>query len=415
MSMSIRTKSTLRARLARSAAVIALVVAASLSQPAPALAQGAFAPVILVNDRAITAWELDQYTRFLTILGQPGDAAAIAEDRLIEDRLRLDAAAALGITTSAQAIEAGMAEFAARANLTTEEFLAAVGEAGVEPATFRAFVEAGLIWRDVVRARFVPRVQITDAEVARALETAPVPPGTRVLMSEIVLRADTPEARETARIVLGRIGGREMTLSQFAARATEISAAPSRERGGALEWLPLDSLPPEAQAAISRTEPGRTSAPVESENSVAVYYLRESRAVPESEAQTAYVGWAEVAISDAGTGARIAASVDTCNDLYGVAPDSSETALRRLNLPESQVPADLTSVFAGLDVHETAIVTRGGVPQLVMICRRGFGTGEEGSRLTDAQVREQLLNRRLAALADTYLAELRAEATIRRP
>ena len=389
--------------------------AAMLAGPPPALAQGAFAPAVLVNDRAITTWELEQYIGFLTILGQPGDVPAIAEERLIEDRLRLDAAAALGLTVSPQAVEAGMAEFAGRAELTTEEFLAAIGQAGVEPATFRAFVEAGLVWRDVIRARFGPRVVVTDAEVQRALALAQVEGGLRVLLSEIVLPAETPEARATARLVLGRMAGREMTEAQFSARATEISAAASRTNGGKLEWLPLEGLPAEAQAVVRRTAPGTTTQPVDTETSVVLFQVRDTRTVSDAEARTTYLDWAEVAVADAGDGARVAAMADTCGDLYGVAPDTSETALRRSNLPESQVPADLAATLAAMDVNDTAIIVRGGAPVLVMLCRRGFGTGEEGTRPTEAQVREQLVNRRLAAMADSYMAELKAEASIRRP
>lgn len=62
----------------------------------PALAQS-FSPAIKVNDRVITEYELDQRMRMLRLFRTPGDIPAQAEEQLIDDRLRLQAAAELGI------------------------------------------------------------------------------------------------------------------------------------------------------------------------------------------------------------------------------------------------------------------------------------------------------------------------------
>ena len=117
-----------------------------------ALAQDAsFSPRLYVNDRAVSNFEVQQRALFLSLLRAPGDVQAEAIKGLIEDRLRSGVAKQQGLTLTAEAVTAGMNEFAARANLTGEQFIAALGQAGVAPETFRDFVSAGLIWRDVVR------------------------------------------------------------------------------------------------------------------------------------------------------------------------------------------------------------------------------------------------------------------------
>ena len=50
-------------------------------------AGGLFAPVLQVDDRVITGYELDQRTRFDEVLHAPGDPAQEARDRLIDDKL----------------------------------------------------------------------------------------------------------------------------------------------------------------------------------------------------------------------------------------------------------------------------------------------------------------------------------------
>ena len=61
---------------------------------------------------------------------------------LIEDRLKLrQPNSELELTE--ETVPGGMKEFASRANLSVEEFTKALGEAGVEPETFRDFRPIG--------------------------------------------------------------------------------------------------------------------------------------------------------------------------------------------------------------------------------------------------------------------------------
>jgi len=136
-------------------AVVAVTGLALTGLGGPVLAQGGtFAPAFTVNGSIVTNFEYDQRRQFLTLLRAPGDIDQAARAALIEDRLRLDAAEQLGITITADQVKAGMEEFASRANLTAEQFVEALKQGGVEAETFRDFVSAGLIWREVVRAKF---------------------------------------------------------------------------------------------------------------------------------------------------------------------------------------------------------------------------------------------------------------------
>lgn len=398
--------------------VLALLaaLAATWSAP-PAAAQGGnpFAPAVYVNDRVITNYELAQYRRFFELLRQPGDLDQVVLDRLIDDRLQLDAARQAGITVTPEEIEAGMAEFAGRANLSTEQFLAAIGQAGVAPETFRAFVEAGVAWRNVVRARFGPRAQPTDAEIDRALAQAEREGGVQVLLSEIVLRVTSEADRRAAVQALERLAGRTMTEEEFAAEARARSASPTRGAGGRLNWTPLAALPPEVAGLVVGLAPGTVSRPLVSGDRVAVFLLRDIAETGTAEAQALAIDWAEYAVADASEAARIAGEIDTCDDLYGVAKGQPEERLRRETLPAAQVPADVAQAIGVLDDNEVLTTfSRGGRPILLMLCSRTHAL-TEGVGPSREQIRNQLIGQRLAAYAEGYLAELRADATIRRP
>ena len=104
-----------------------------------------FAPVRIINDKVISQYELDQRVIFLTLLRQPGDPVEEALRGLTQDKLQLWIGEQFGVTVTPEQILAGMEEFAARANLTPEQFVEAIGQAGMDAESFRDFVKAGLV------------------------------------------------------------------------------------------------------------------------------------------------------------------------------------------------------------------------------------------------------------------------------
>ncbi|WP_413850368.1 peptidylprolyl isomerase [Albidovulum sp.] len=428
--------------------LIPLALAGLTAIAAPAAAQaGKFSPVVIVNDSAVTEYELDQRLRFLTILRAPGDPATEAEKGLVEDRLRIQAAKAAGIMLNDQQVAAGMAEFAGRANLDTEQFVQAIGQAGVAPETFRDFVTAGLAWREVVRARYGEKVTISEAEIDRALSVpAQRGGGPRVLLSEILIPTSggtAIEKRDLAEDLAKSIGSE----AAFAAAARAHSAAPSRANGGQLGWVPVTNLPPQVRQVIAGMGNGQVSPPINLGNAIAIVRLRGLEQGGEITPANLTVDYAQVLIPGGRTPAtlaeaeRIRGEVDTCDDLYRVFKGAPAGTVLRETRALSQVPATIAGELAHLDDNEvSATLTSGNALVFLMLCKRSatlasgaapvvadtsaadaggspaidptLGFGQGPSR---AQVREELVNQRLGALADGWLAELKANAIIRTP
>lgn len=393
---------------------LALAAAIGLAlAPLAAAAQGMFSPRATVNGQAVTNYEFDQRLLMLTLFGAPGDLEAEALDGLIDDRLRKAAAKTLGLKVTPEQVLAGMEEFAARANLTAEEFNAALNGAGVATETFRDFVESGLLWREVVRGRFLPRVTITEAEIDRALARGEgQSDADRVLLSEIVLPApDGTEGRalNLARTIRAEVQGE----AAFAAAARRYSAATTAANGGALNWTPVEALPPAVAGAVRGLAPGQVSQPVSTDGAVILVLLRGSDrggAAPMVDYAQYLLPEGPQALAEA---ERIRDRVDTCDDLYGVAKGQPPERLMRETRPLAQVPADIGMELARLDANEVSTsLVRGGARVVLMLCGRDQQAIESISR---EALREQLLNQRLGDLANSYLEELRAEAIIVRP
>lgn len=395
------------------ALALTLVLGAGLSGLAGPADANPFSPAIKVNDRVITQFELDQRLLFLQILRQPGDLAEQARTGLIEDRLRMFAAEEYGIKLSPEQILSGMEEFAGRANLTTEEFLKIVNGMGLQTETYRDFVEAGLVWREVVRAKYAGKVSITEAEVDRALALFKPTTAIRVLVSELVLPASGAD-KSSAMALARRLKAQITDEASFAAAARGNSAGPTAGNGGRLGWQRLSALPEAAVPVVRGLGVGQVSNPVVLEDKVVLYFLRELGEDKLGTATGLVVDYAQFLVPDgpdaAAELARIRARVDTCNDLFALAKDLPAERMLRDSLPQGEVPRDIAAVLTTLDPGESStVLTRGGWRVFLMLCSRGASADLLPPR---EQARDQLLNQRLGALAEIFMEELRAEAVI---
>ena len=389
---------------------------------AAAAAQGLFDPVVRVGDRVITRYELEQRIRFNRVFGTPGDLREVSVEQLIDDRLRLIAAERQGVRVSEAQVDEGMSEFASRGNLSADQFVALIAQAGVDEATFRDFVRAGIAWRETVSARFGPRAAISPREIDRAAArgTGDEGTGTRVLLSEIVVPVADAASRQAALTRLSQIAERRGE-SNFANAARALSAAPSARAGGRLNWIEASELPANVRAAVLGLSPGQVSAPVDVQGAVAVFLLRDLQEASGSRSAGGAIDYATFLIPGGRTDAalaeasRVRARVDVCDDLYGVARGLPAERLQRQTLPVGQIPAAVAQQLAQLDEGEvsTALTTADGrALMFLMLC--GRPSGVEPTEVNRAAIAEQLRGQRLGGYAGNYLQQLRAETPITR-
>ncbi|MEM9392466.1 MAG: peptidylprolyl isomerase [Pseudomonadota bacterium] len=386
----------------------------ALLLPASASAQS-FVPAVTVNGDIITEYEIEQRFLLLQALRVPGASLIVAEDAMIEDRLKMQAASSAGVEITQDDLEVAFEEFAQRGNLTTFEFLDAIAESGVDVQTFRDFVEAGLAWRAFVRGAFGPRSGISEAELDRAIALSATRSGARVLLAEIVLPTQSAELEAQARAIAEDIRERVQTQADFAEAARRFSIAPTRANGGQRDWVNLSELPPQIASNLLTLAPGETSEvfPISNE-AIAIFQVR---ALEERRAQVpgaVSVEYALLALPNdpneaAARTAELIGRVDTCDDLYTVAREMPDGALVRETVATGSLPRSVANAIPALDANEgTQIATSAG-PRFLMLCARVSAVVEEAGI---DQVRNQLRGQRISSYAESYLEELRADAKI---
>ena len=415
----------------------ALAAALTATAPAPMLAQNPFEPVVYVNNAAITRYEVGQRQRFMQILGAPNTTEAEAQQALVDDRLRNHAARQLGIVPTDEGLQNGLEEFASRAGMSAAEFTAALENAGVEPQAYRDFVSAGLVWRSVIRERMVPRIEVSDAEVDQELRRqVETPILSRVLISELIIPA--PPGQEQQAMNLARqIAGASLSSDQFEAAARQYSAAESAQAGGRLAWVNIENLPPALRQVISALQPGQTTQPLTVEGAVVLFHLRDSQGTLRPGATEQVIDYATLRLASASEAATLAAQTRSCDDLYVQAGPQAAAQVQRQTVSQGAIPALIGQRLATMDRDEAGVVDYGNDADVVMLCSRQpalvadmaadvptTALPDDGVEAavpdTDAlptrdAVRDEIFNRKANAAAEAYLAELRAEAIIRRP
>lgn len=400
--------------------LISLLLAAPVSAqdiPIPAPGGNPFEPVLIVNDRVISRYEFEQRALFLTILRAPGDPAKEAMRALIEDRLRIEQAKRFDFEATAEDIDKGMAEFASRAQMTTEQFVEALGQAGVAAETFRDFVAAGVVWREMVRAKYGIFANVSEAEIDRAIEADTRRKALRVLLSELVIPAAPGEELQVLELAR-QIRANVSTEGGFAAAVAQHSAAGSRDNGGRLDWMPLSNLPPAVAPYVLALAPGEVSEPLAVPGAVALFQLRGLEEMPPETPVAVSVDYTAVTLPAGEAGAvllaQLQARVDICSDLWAVLGEENQALGSRQTQAMAEVPADLGLAIARLDQYETTVVPRAGQQVFVQLCQR-TPVPPEGGAINRASVRDTLVNQQLAERSDLWLKELRANAIIRQP
>ncbi|MEO1705071.1 MAG: peptidylprolyl isomerase, partial [Pseudomonadota bacterium] len=341
-------------------------------------------------------------------------------EQLIDDQLRLAAARQAGIELTPEGLDAGVEDFAGRADITVEEFTRRLRAQGIELGTAREFVRAGLTWREVVRSRFGSRAQISDDEIDRALGAGANGTRIRVLLNEIILpaRPDRPEEVANSTREAERLQS-ITSFSRFQAEAGRLSAGPSRDQNGRLNWLELSELPASLGPILLALDRGEVTAPLRTQNAIILFQLRDIEEVAGDPTPPAAIDYAALYLPG-GTSAqtqasRIKARIDTCDDLYGEARRMAPEALERGAKPLADIPEDVALELAKLDANEVSTaLTRAGGETLVflMLCSRVPTLSEDGEGTDREAVRQQLRSSRLEGFADGFLAELRAQAVI---
>lgn len=263
--------------------LILLAALALTLAPQTGTAQTLFRPVAVVNDSAITGFDLAQRAQILVALGFPSASPealrAEALEQLVDDRLKLQAGEQIGLVPSAELIEVGIDSFAQQSNLSGAEYRALMSSQGITNQALDDLVVAEVIWLQVVRARFRNRVEPGEAEIDAELALIEQRNSFDYRIQEIglPLTADGRTEQQTFRLA------EELSRSlnnggDFGAAVSQYSRAPSAANGGNVGWVTTERMPPDLLRTLTELEVGQVSRPLPVAGGISIIKLQERRA-----------------------------------------------------------------------------------------------------------------------------------------
>lgn len=265
---------------------IGLFVAFLSASPVPA--QTMFRPIAIVNDSAITGFDLAQRAQLLIALGYkaPSQEAlrAKALDDLIADRLKIQEGARLSLSAGAESIAEGIGQFAKRLGQPLDEFQASMAKLGVTEQTLKEMIGAEIVWRQVVRGRFSRRVEPGEAEIDAEIALMQERSSVAYRLAEIGLPANDGGRNAATTQELGeKLYASLSSGGDFDAAVRKYSRAPSAKRGGEVGWVPNDRLPPQLSGELVDLAVGQITRPFPVAGGISILKLLEKR-VDEAEA-----------------------------------------------------------------------------------------------------------------------------------
>jgi peptidyl-prolyl cis-trans isomerase SurA len=147
-------------------AVAVLFLAAVVGSPA--LAQNV---VVIVNGEPITAFDIEQRSKFTQLSTQKTPARQVVLNELIDEKLKVKEAKRWGIDIPDADVEATYASMGSRMHLTPDQLTQSLAKSGVNSITLKTRIRADLAWQSLVRGRYRESLQLSDTDVNQALET----------------------------------------------------------------------------------------------------------------------------------------------------------------------------------------------------------------------------------------------------
>lgn len=188
-----KTRNGMRAA-ALSAAILALGLG-SLPIATPALAASEVAAV--VNKTAVTSGDVARRQAFLRLQNRKGASAKMAQEEMVEEVLKRQEIARIGMSVSVSDVDAAFARFAASNKLSPAQLTQVLGQAGVGAEHFKAFIAVQMSWPRLVNARYNSGGKMSNQEVVtRLLENKQKPVTTEYFLKQVIFVV--PESKRNA-------------------------------------------------------------------------------------------------------------------------------------------------------------------------------------------------------------------------
>jgi len=232
--------------------------------------------VVVVNGEPITAFDIDQRSRFIQLSSRTTPTRQQVIDELIDEKLKLQLVRRYDLDPTGidNQVENTINSMARRMRLNQQQFAQQLASSGVKIDTLKSRIKAEIIWAQVVRGKYKASFQLSEGDVRAALETRKKEDqrGYDYILRPIlfIVPRDAPPAtfearRREAEGLRARFTNCEEGIP-LARGLRDIAVRDSLTRSSA-------DLPPQLREILDKTEVGRLTPPETTRQGIELYAL----------------------------------------------------------------------------------------------------------------------------------------------
>ncbi len=409
-------------------ALLALILV--LASGLPASAQ-AVRVVAKVNGDAITDFALKERITFAIKSSGMQDSPDMQQRlapqilrQMIDERLQIQNAQALGVKASEEEINQRVAEIERSAGLQRGQFKQYLQGIGVPFEIASQQIEAGLSWAKIVRRKVRPQVDVSDAEIDDGLARIRANAGkTESRVAEIFIPIDRVEQADEAKRSADRVVEQLRRGAAFPALAQQFSHGATAQQGGDLGWILPGSLDPALDAAIEKLPLRQASEPIRSPSGYHILLVVDRRQYAQSRPDDVKLNLVQMTLAlpinaspdevarATAEAQKAMTGVRTCDDLRTRERDIKGATSGTLTVQAGQLAANpqMHDQIPKLAPGGTAGPFRVAEGlQVVALCSKEGASGLP----TREVIGQQILLQKLEAASRRYMRDLRRTATI---
>ena len=392
---------------------IILLVATSLAN-IKVLAQNKFEPIVTVNNRIVSHYELSQRLALLNVLQPNKISRKQVLKNLINERLLEQFSEQFKIKISERKIEEELSVLANQFNVSNDVFLEELKKLNISKQTVTSFLKNRILLTEVVYFKFSNRAAISVDEVDSFIINGKA--SVELNLAEIVLPFRYDNKEEILNLV-SSIKNRLSEGRKFESIAKEYSKSPTAVNGGDIGWVPISQMPIDLGNKLLTANINEIIGPEIIENIVVLYKLIAMRDVPLFNNVNTELDYIEVSHSSESKlslkeTVLLFEDNDNCLNLQFKLKnyENLSKSLTRTVVSSKKIDKEKLNYLEKLDSGEMALIgsNKQSDAILLMLCSRQ----QEISKSDRELARQFLISQRLNFLADGLLADLKSEAKI---
>ena len=392
---------------------IILLVATSLAN-IKVLAQNKFEPIVTVNNRIVSHYELSQRLALLNVLQPNKISRKQVLKNLINERLLEQFSEQFKIKISEKKIEEELSVLANQFNVSNDVFLEELKKLNISKQTVTSFLKNRILLTEVVYFKFSNRAAISVDEVDSFIINGKA--SVELNLAEIVLPFRYDNKEEILNLV-SSIKNRLSEGRKFESIAKEYSKSPTAINGGDIGWVPISQMPIDLGNKLLTANINEIIGPEIIENIVVLYKLIAMRDVPLFNNVNTELDYIEVSHSSESKlslkeTVLLFEDNDNCLNLQFKLKnyENLSKSLTRTVVSSKKIDKEKLNYLEKLDSGEMALIgsNKQSDATLLMLCSRQ----QEISKSDRELARQFLISQRLNFLADGLLADLKSEAKI---